>query len=96
MQSMSLGEISKMAKGAGAYTKKKAPPVAREVFDDPEDSESEPIHIKAANKGLLHKKLGVPAGDKIPAAKVAAAKKSASPALRKEATFAQNAAQWRR
>lgn len=51
---------------------------------------SKPIAIKPSHKGLLHKKLGVPQGKKIPAAKVAAAKKSSSPALRKEATFAQN------
>ena len=49
------------------------------------------IKIKPSHKGLLHKKLGVPQGKKIPAGKIAAAKKSSSPALRKEATFAQNA-----
>jgi hypothetical protein len=46
--------------------------------------------IKPSHRGLLHKKLGVPLAEKIPAAKIAAAKKSASPALRKEAVFAQN------
>lgn len=55
-----------------------------------------PIRIKPSRRGLLHKKLGVPAGQKIPAAKVAAAKNSSSPALRKEATFAQNAVKWRK
>lgn len=54
-----------------------------------------PIKIKPSRRGLLHKKLGVPQGEKIPASKVAAAKKSSSPALRKEATFAQNAVKWR-
>lgn len=49
------------------------------------------IRIKPANRGLLHTKLGVPQGQPIPAAKLAAAKQSKSPALRKEATFAQNA-----
>jgi len=49
------------------------------------------INIKPANRGKLHAKLGVPQGEKIPAAKLAKAKKSSSPALRKEATFAQNA-----
>lgn len=49
-----------------------------------------PIKIKPSHKGLLHKKLGVPQGEKIPASKIAAAKNSSSPALRKEATFAQN------
>lgn len=46
--------------------------------------------IKPSRRGLLHKKLGVPQGEKIPASKVSAAKNSSSPALRKEATFAQN------
>jgi hypothetical protein len=48
------------------------------------------IKIKPSRKGLLHKKLGVPQGEKIPAKKIAKAKKSKSPSLRKEATFAQN------
>lgn len=46
--------------------------------------------IKPSHRGLLHKKLGVPQGQKIPEAKIVAAKESKSPALRKEATFAQN------
>lgn len=49
------------------------------------------IDIKPSRKGLLHKKLGVPQGEKILAAKLAKAKASSSPALRKEATFATNA-----
>ena len=52
------------------------------------------IKIKPENKGKLHKALGVAKGQKIPAAKVAAAKNSSDPALRKEATFAQNAKKW--
>lgn len=48
------------------------------------------IKIKPSHKGLLHKDLGVPQGQKIPAAKVAAAKNSSSPAIRKRAVFAQN------
>lgn len=52
------------------------------------------IHIKPSHKGLLHKDLGVAQGKKIPAAKVAAAKKSSNPAVRKRATFAQNAKKW--
>jgi hypothetical protein len=47
--------------------------------------------IKPSHKGLLHKKLGVPQGKPIPAKKLAAAKNSKSPALRKEANFAINA-----
>ena len=46
--------------------------------------------IKPSRRGLLHKKLGVPQGQKIPEAKIQKAKHSSSPALRKEATFAQN------
>lgn len=52
------------------------------------------IKIKPSHKGKLHRALGVPDGKPIPASKVAAAKRSASPALRKEATFAQNAKSW--
>lgn len=49
------------------------------------------IHIKPSRKGLLHEKPGVPKGEKIPAAKLQAAKHSKSPSLRKEANFAINA-----
>lgn len=52
------------------------------------------IAIKPSHKGLLHKKLGVPAGEKIPAKKLAEAKHSKSAALRKEANFAENAKDW--
>lgn len=46
--------------------------------------------IDIKHPGLLHKKLGVPQGQKIPPGKLAAAKRSKSPALRKEANFAIN------
>lgn len=46
--------------------------------------------IAKSKKGLLHKKLAVPQGKKIPAKKMSKALKSKSPALRKEANFAQN------
>lgn len=46
--------------------------------------------IQPSHKGLLHKKLGVPQGQKIPMSKLEAAKNSKSPALRKEANFAIN------
>ncbi len=46
--------------------------------------------IKPSRKGLLHKKLGVPQGTKIPKKKLLAAKKSKSPSERKEANFAIN------
>lgn len=52
------------------------------------------IHIKPSHKGLLHKDLGVPAGKPIPAGKLAAAKHSDNPAVRKRATFAENAKHW--
>ncbi|MDE2101918.1 MAG: hypothetical protein KGL39_32025 [Patescibacteria group bacterium] len=54
----------------------------------------DPIKIKPQNKGKLHRKLGVPEGEPIPASKLAAAKKSPSPAVRKEANFAANAKKW--
>ena len=53
------------------------------------------IKIKPSHKGLLHKNTGTPAGQKIPAAKVAAAKNSPDPAVRKRAVFAANAKKWR-
>lgn len=40
------------------------------------------------NKGALHRKLGVPAGQKIPAKKLASAAKSKNPKERKEAALA--------
>lgn len=52
------------------------------------------ISIKPSHKGKLHAALGVPQDEKIPAGKIAKAKHSKSPALRKEATFAQNAKSW--
>lgn len=48
------------------------------------------IKIKKANRGLLHKKLGIAEGKKIPEAKIEKAEKSSSPKLRKEAQFAEN------
>lgn len=49
------------------------------------------IRIKPSRKGLLHKKLGVPAGKPIPESKLEAAKNSKSASERKEANFAVNA-----
>lgn len=48
------------------------------------------VYIKPSHRGLLHEKLGVPKGDKIPAEKIEKALHSKSPALRKEANFARN------
>jgi len=68
--------------------------------EDPEDDFEEPrakgggIHIKPSHKGLLHKDLGVPEGKPIPAAKLAKAKNSENPAVRRRATFADNAKHW--
>jgi len=50
--------------------------------------------IKPANVGKLHEDLGVPKGEPIPAAKLAAAKKTAGPAEKKRIQFAQNARSW--
>jgi len=52
------------------------------------------INIKPSHEGLLHKKLGVKQGAKIPASKLASAKNSPNAATRKQATFAQNAKSW--
>jgi len=60
------------------------------MYQYAQDKSKPTVKIKPSHKGLLHKKLGVPEGEKIPPEKVAAAKNSSSPALRKEATFAQN------
>ena len=54
------------------------------------------IKIKPANKGKLHKALGVPEGKNIPAGKLKKALKSKNSALKKEAVFAQNAKKWKK
>lgn len=54
------------------------------------------IEIKPSHKGRLHAALGVPQGEKIPPEKIEQAKHSSSPALRKQANFASNAAKWKR
>ena len=53
------------------------------------------IEIKPSHKGLLHKELGVKAGDKISSKKLSMAKNSSNPAERKRATFAMNAKKWK-
>jgi hypothetical protein len=59
-----------------------------------------PIRIKPANKGKLHKKMGVPADKKITssalAKKKAAAKKRGDTATVKQTTFAINARKWKK
>lgn len=52
------------------------------------------IHIKKSKEGSLHRALGVPEGEKIPADKLNAALHSKDPAIRKKAVFAKNAAKW--
>ena len=52
------------------------------------------IHIKPSHRGLLHKNLGVPAGEKIPEAKLEKAKEHASPAEKKRIVFAEDAKKW--
>lgn len=52
-----------------------------------------PIVIK--HPGELHRDLGVPQGQKIPAAKLAEAKHSKNPKIRKRANFAVNAKSWK-
>lgn len=52
--------------------------------------------IKPSHKGELHADLGVPQGQPIPAEKLAQAKNSPDPDVRKRATFAQNAKSWGR
>jgi hypothetical protein len=53
-----------------------------------------PIRIKPANRGKLHRALGVPQDEKIPPGKLASALASTSESLRKQAQFAKNAASW--
>lgn len=51
--------------------------------------------LKKSTKGSLHKALHVPNDEKIPLAKIRKAKNSPSAALRKKATFALNAKNWK-
>lgn len=52
------------------------------------------MKIKIKHPGQLHRDLGVKQGEKIPAAKLQAAKHSSNPAVRKRANFAFNAKSW--
>jgi hypothetical protein len=84
-----------------ATTPRVAPPKRRKTDESPcaaeeEDEEGEGLKrgggkwIAGAIKhhGALHKQLGVPQGEKIPAKKLAAAKHSDNPTLRKRANLA--------
>jgi hypothetical protein len=44
--------------------------------------------VPASHKGRLHKALGVPEGEKLPASKLASAANSSNPHMRKMANFA--------
>lgn len=46
--------------------------------------------IAPSKRGQLHRDLGVPQGQKIPASRLQAAKNSPNPAIRKRANFAIN------
>lgn len=49
------------------------------------------IHIKPSHKGLLHKDLGIPEGQPIPASALMQAMHSKNPGERKRANFARMA-----
>jgi hypothetical protein len=51
-------------------------------------------HIKPSHQGRLHRNLGVPQGQRIPAATLEAASHSTSAAIRKQAAFAKAARSW--
>ena len=58
-------------------------------YDDAHAKLHKPL-IKKSHKGLLHKDTGTPLGEKIPRAKLEAARNSPNPAVRKRAVFAEN------
>jgi hypothetical protein len=62
--------------------------------EDPNSVKSAAIKIKPSHKGLLHQSMGVPEGEKIPAAKLEALKAHGTPAERRRANFALNARKW--
>lgn len=65
-----------------------------EVCEEEERASGGGIHIKPSHKGLLHKDLGVLAGEPIPEGKMEKAKAHASPAEKKRIVFAENAKKW--
>lgn len=52
-----------------------------------------PIRIKPSHEGLLHKKLGIPEGKKIPSNSLTV-KPGDSPSTVKQKTFAMNSKHW--
>lgn len=57
--------------------------------------EKDKIQLNPAHKGLLHTKLSIPQGEKIPA-KILAKAAKAPGKLGQEARFAENAKEWKR
>jgi len=57
---------------------------------DKKSKKKSTVMIQPSHRGLLHRKLGVPEGKKIPEGKLNAAMHSKSPSERKEANFAKN------
>lgn len=53
------------------------------------------IDIKPSHQGFLHQDLGIPEGEHIPLERLEAAKNSSDPKVRRRATFALNARNWR-
>lgn len=87
----------------GADKYKKPLPMLEEIQGDdgtsttrlvPSRKKGGGIHIKKSHEGLLHKNLHVAGDKKIPASKLAKAKHSPDPAVRKRAVFAENAKRW--
>lgn len=62
----------------------------------PAKKSSKVIHIKKANKGKLHEKLGVKPGKKLTVSEEEKAAHSSSPAERKEGQFALNARKFKK
>lgn len=50
--------------------------------------------IEIKRPGALHKKAGVPKGEKIPTKTIKKLEKSSNPLTRKQAQFADNASKW--
>lgn len=48
------------------------------------------------HKGKLHREIGVPVGEKIPAGKLAAAEKSSNPEIKRDAIRAKTMAGWKK
>lgn len=90
----SLLKQPKLSKSAKEYLK-----TISEDFDQDviivEEYIIENIEINPANKGKLHKYLGIPEDKPIPADKLKAALKSDDPEIRKMANFAKNAKKWK-